>query len=505
MKIKKNLIISASFLLIISLNTSGFIYQARVFRSIGHFGDTRKIFLCLSDWHRTNYPDNKMGNIQRYQLLKWAHLLNASLIIEDPYINDFDYHSEKVPMYLQSDECGLDFLEYYCKKIGLAFKNCEFRTYLSGSSRFKEMPYYPTLATLTKITEEINAYNDSKCLNNIYHRELSPIDELIKSNDRFFRYFQENKKLSLKEFLEDDTYLKSFEPEIENFIDYCKKEENIDSWSRMDQIHESIHFYANRLLELRLLHEACRAKTEIVIIYSGGFHVDNLAKFFKELKVEELQKFNQKHFSSDEPRAIELDEIFNQISKYFYSDLSDAKVPLLIVDLLWREVLFNLPQIIEAKNQTIYYEFEPENRNETTATLEINNNEQGAPQGYAEPIAETLTPTSDINQNNAQNNLEKKDDSKKAVPLPLLAQPQPAEYIKTTTSLNKTSELAITLGPLFGLATTYAILRYFYSDHSFIKKIPTFMALWFMTTIACAATIDICEQVLSKKIIEGKI
>jgi hypothetical protein len=339
--------------------THAFIYLARVFQS------KDKLFIGLSDYHETEYAQNRVGDQQRYELLKWAYMLRASLIIEDmseesrtelpddfrKKLNEMD---PLVLMHFNDQESALAFLHTYCKELHIPFENCEFRQAATDSERHTTVPYYFALQELGKIMREINRYNDSPALNAIYKRELALLDTVLQESKKFFNLFIENRQLSLYEFMQNPQNFITYRYELERLISYYHLAAHpIKHLTIVEQIHMAVRHYADNLLELKMMHAAYNQKSQVIIFYAGGFHIHKIAEYFKEIGHTELLWFVQDSLIENEPKAIDIDDSLKKISRLLPTLQLRNEVPLLLYEMVHTELKKSKNELNSKQNTVI--------------------------------------------------------------------------------------------------------------------------------------------------------
>lgn len=344
---------------LLPVHINAFIYLARVFQS------KDKLYIGLSDFHETEYALNRVGDQQRYELLKWAYMLRAALIIEDmaeESAADMPNDPRKflanldplVLMNVNDKGTALAYLYSYCKELNIPFTNCEFRQAATDSFYKETVPYYFALKELGRLMNEVNRYNDSPGLNAIYKREYANLDKLLQANKKFFDLFVENKSLSLYEFMHNEENFTIFKDEIERFITYYESAAHpLNHLAMSEQIYTAVNHYADNLLEVKMMHAAYNQKSQVVIFYAGGFHIYKIAEYFKQVGYTELLWFVDETRLENEPKAIDIDDSLKKISRLLPTLQIRKEVPLLLYEILYAELKKTKMELCEKEKMVL--------------------------------------------------------------------------------------------------------------------------------------------------------
>lgn len=280
-------------LLVLSLTlsctlTKSYFYKCNIWSNESHN------YFLFSDWHTNNTLSSK----QRYDLINWAKKLNASVVVEDGlcFLNNaladplsydhnknyyprselFSYRKEMTPL------IGLTSLCYYA---GIPVENVEYR------ENSLPIPASLVVARHNKIVKEIENYNDSERLNNIYKRVLNKYSTFLESKKALFEYLSTPAK-SLEEFIgsifefnDKVNTSQQIAHEIANIIkDFgFRNEYDTDTHRAHIALEEFFKVFDCPLLDLRLLHAIHNQKTKNIIVAGGGLHVEEMNTFFSEL------------------------------------------------------------------------------------------------------------------------------------------------------------------------------------------------------------------------------
>jgi len=171
--------------------------------------DKGTTYILLGEAHKTENPLNKVAIQQMQDVLNWAQRLKAHVVLEggnlinkeytaDPfnYLNK-QYLPSLPTLFSLNNESALVNFDSLCHLAGISINDVECRLALD-SKNIKANVFYNHLMNMVKY---IKSFNDADWANQIYKQELNKFEVLQKNMPQIFHLMQQEKTLSVDEFL----------------------------------------------------------------------------------------------------------------------------------------------------------------------------------------------------------------------------------------------------------------------------------------------------------------